>query len=365
STKDQKFVSESQPSILKGEENFNRTGSSFGAYINVVCVVAGSGTLGIPIAFSQGGWISIGFLISRLDLSSDERLHSYPEIGEAAFGRAGKRVVQFFHYSTLLGVSCMYLVLVGMNMVSASDILKFTLIGIREWVAIGAAAIIIPLVLLRTLKEVAWLSLLGALATLYVVIITVVVGLKDVPRQLELRNAPLSSGWQLINWADFPSSLATISFSFGGNVIYPHVESSMRQPKQWTRVLAAAMATIASMYGLIGVVGYYVYGDTVKSPIMESLPAGGESLSALIVITLHVILVLPITLCSFSLEAESKLGLNIFIIPVVCHLKLFGHRNRPTLEYLWILIVLAVAFLGCFVGTIWAIRDLREAVSAS
>ncbi|KAJ9058289.1 hypothetical protein DSO57_1013775 [Entomophthora muscae] len=340
-----------------------------------------------------------------------ERLLSYPEIGEAAFGNVGKHMVQFLHYVTLLGVTCMYLVLIGKNMKEACEIIQFSGIGIREWVAIGGAAIIIPLILLRTLKEVAWLSLLGALATLYVVIITVVVSLKDIPRQLAMRGAPLNSSWKVINWSDLPSSLATISFSFGGNIIYPHVECSMRHPKQWTKVLAAAMATIAAMYGLIGIVAYYVYGDTVQSPIMMSLPKENEALSAMIIITVHIVLVLPITLCSFSLEAESKLGLAassfnaltkfgirsgirigtlavltviaaflphfpelmsligafsncavVFVIPIVCHLKLFGYKNRSFLEYVWILLVLAVASMGCFIGTVWAVRGLQDAV---
>lgn len=32
-------------------------GSSFLAYFNVVCVVAGTGALGLPFALKQGGWI--------------------------------------------------------------------------------------------------------------------------------------------------------------------------------------------------------------------------------------------------------------------------------------------------------------------
>lgn len=419
------FPKEDAPIVLKGEEDFSRTGSSLGAYFNLVCVVAGMGTLGMPMAFKLGGWVAAGFLALSAIMSvytgqllmeciyakPGERLLSYPEIGEAAFGNIGKRVVQFFHYVTLLGVSCMYLVLVGKNMQEACEILKFTGIGVKEWVAIGGAVIVIPLILLRTLKEVAWLSLLGALATLYVVIITVVVSIKDIPRQMAMRSLPLTSYHQVINWADFPSSLATISFSFGGNVIYPHVESSMRQPKHWTKVLAAAMATIAAMYGLIGMTAYYVYGTTVASPIMSSLPKENEALSAMIIITVHILLVLPITLCSFSLEAESKLGLNtsslnalskfsirsgirvgtlailtviaaylphfpelmsligassncavVFVIPIVCHLKLFGYKNRSILEYCWMFLVLAVAMLGCCMGTVWAVKDLQVAI---
>lgn len=34
-------------------------GSSWTAYYNIVCVVAGTGTLGLPYSLRQGGWIGI------------------------------------------------------------------------------------------------------------------------------------------------------------------------------------------------------------------------------------------------------------------------------------------------------------------
>jgi vesicular inhibitory amino acid transporter len=39
--------------------NRQHAGSSFLAYFNVVCVVAGTGTLGLPYALRLGGWIGI------------------------------------------------------------------------------------------------------------------------------------------------------------------------------------------------------------------------------------------------------------------------------------------------------------------
>ncbi|CAG8593421.1 22833_t:CDS:2, partial [Racocetra persica] len=39
--------------------NQETKGSNWTAYVNVVCLIAGSGTLGIPYAIQQGGWISL------------------------------------------------------------------------------------------------------------------------------------------------------------------------------------------------------------------------------------------------------------------------------------------------------------------
>lgn len=37
----------------------SNAGSAKTAYYNVVCVIAGTGTLGLPFALRQGGWIGI------------------------------------------------------------------------------------------------------------------------------------------------------------------------------------------------------------------------------------------------------------------------------------------------------------------
>jgi amino acid permease len=40
----------------------SKQGSSFTAFFNVVCVVAGTGALGLPYALAQGGWIGLFIL---------------------------------------------------------------------------------------------------------------------------------------------------------------------------------------------------------------------------------------------------------------------------------------------------------------
>ena len=58
--------------------NRNHAGSSFLAYFNVVCVVAGTGTLGLPFALGQGGWIGILIIILAWTMSivSASRSHT-------------------------------------------------------------------------------------------------------------------------------------------------------------------------------------------------------------------------------------------------------------------------------------------------
>ncbi|KAG1223067.1 hypothetical protein G6F68_020449 [Rhizopus microsporus] len=68
--------------------NRQHAGSSFLAYFNVVCVVAGTGTLGLPYALRLGGWIGIliiflawsmsiytGIILIRCLYANGKRLH--------------------------------------------------------------------------------------------------------------------------------------------------------------------------------------------------------------------------------------------------------------------------------------------------
>lgn len=93
---------------FKEDDNASQHQNEFGhgngswstAYFNVVCVVAGTGTLGLPKAFATGGWLGILILFLAWGMSvysgivlieclyhkPGERLHDFKQIGKAAFG---------------------------------------------------------------------------------------------------------------------------------------------------------------------------------------------------------------------------------------------------------------------------------------
>ncbi|KAI0220885.1 hypothetical protein L0F63_004853 [Massospora cicadina] len=377
-----------------------RDGSNLGAYFNVVCAVAGAGTLGMPHAFAQGGWMAASLIVLSGLLSwfagklllecayanPPLRHHSYPAIGEAAFGVKGRVLIQIFHYAILLGVSSLFVMLSGINLelVASKNGINLT---VQQWTWICGMLILIPYLCVKGMKEYVWLSILGVLTTVFAVVVSCAVGLVDLPNNTE-------SNHTIINWAKMPLALATIGFSFGGSVIYPHVESSMRNPKQWSRDLFLALLTISGLYMIMGSVGYYVYGDAAEVPIMNSLPPNLANQAASVVITLHLILAAPLTLIAFSVELERMMGMGIgfrlasrqvimvaltinavympsfgnfmsllgaisnlvviFVAPVACHLKLFGYRGRSVYAYLAMAGCMLVGIFGGVIGGIEA-----------
>ncbi|KAG2185589.1 hypothetical protein INT44_002382, partial [Umbelopsis vinacea] len=383
-------------------------GSSFWAYFNIVCVVAGTGALSLPYALRQGGWIGLfilglswlmasycGIILIRcLYANGKRRLDSYYDVGREAFGPIGGIVIFFFNVILLLGVSMLYVMLCGSNF--SSVILKGTSAELTPaiWKIIWAAVISVPFVFFRSMKEIGIFSAAGVVCTFICVVIVVAAAVND------QKENPVAVHHDAVIWDQFPVALSSISFSYGGNPIYPAVEASMRRPKDWNKVVFGGLSTCMAFYFLCAVPGYYIYGNTVESPIYASLPDSAAKTAAAIIITIHVILATPLLVTSLALDCERMLHINeeergkwmatilrvvfriilmvvvvvvaifvpyfgdfmsmlgavancliIFAFPVLCYLKLTGIRNKPIYELAWCFLCVLLGLVGLIFGS--------------
>ncbi|KAF9133563.1 hypothetical protein BG015_003530 [Linnemannia schmuckeri] len=391
-------------------------GSNFLAYANVVCVVAGTGTLGLPYALRLGGWIGVGILLLSLLMSiytaillmkclyynGKYRLSSYQEIGRHAYGLPGLIAVWFFHTSIVLGAPIMYLILAGTEI---NSLVNTSAINEKAWIWICAAIVAVPFVAMKTLKEVAVMSVFGALATVVLVVVAVRGSVIDMqnnnPKYAEITHSN-------VILANLPTTIASISICFGGNVVYMHVEEAMRYPKSWNRVVAAALATCSVLYIATAVPGYLAYGSMAYSPILQNLPDDAFTKTGTIFIIIHVILAAPILLTSFALEFERLVDVTvarrgkvmervyrsiirlvvvgvcggiactvpffgdflsllgalgncslIFVLPIIFYFKLIGWRQMKFYELGWCALIVIIGVISAVIGSIDAIKALR------
>ncbi|KAI9262739.1 transmembrane amino acid transporter protein-domain-containing protein [Sporodiniella umbellata] len=400
---------------LETNEFGHGNGGFLTAYFNVVCVVAGTGTLGLPKAFALGGWLGILILILAYTMAvysgivlirclyhkPGKRLSDYKAIGTAAFGWPGYIVASILHFLNLFGCPALYLVLASGNMVS---LLKGTPgeLNYKVWACIWGAFLLIPSLIMRTLKEITLIAAMGAICTMIAVFIVLIQG-----PMWRNSHPEVDVVHESVIWTGFPLALSTIAFSFGGNNTYPHVEHALRKPHQWKWALAAGLSTCVGLYFLTAVPGYWSFGSETKSPIYDSLPEGAGKEISLIVMTIHVIVAIPIYSTSFSLEFEqfvkctderlgkwgcwagravirtitmgilvvlacfipyfddfmgligalANCGL-VFLLPILCYLKLTGVRNKPWYELAFCTLTLFLGIVGCIFGTIDAVRSL-------
>ncbi|ORZ16463.1 transmembrane amino acid transporter protein-domain-containing protein [Absidia repens] len=387
------------------------------AYWNVVCVVAGTGALGLPYALRQGGWFGLfifflswamsiytGVILIRcLYAKTGYRMSTFKEISTTCFGSIGGWVTFFFLAWILLGAPTLYMVLAGQNL---HQLCEGTVAELNQkyWTVIMCVVIGIPFVLVKSMKEVAWMSAFGSVATVVVVLIVLVMSCMD-------QSAQFAKGvtHDAVIWDQFPAALATISFSFGGNVIYPHVEASMAKPKQWPWVIGCGLSTCAFLYLLCAVPGYYIYGTTTVNPIYNNIPAGVGQTIAIVLITVHVLMAAPLLTTALSLDLEDMLNITvdrfgkwkeffiraclriaivvvvgiaacfipyfsllmgligsfsncvlIFVFPILYYFKLTGFRNKHIIEILWCFLTILMGIVGLIFGTKDAIEGLIQ-----
>ncbi|KAK3832341.1 MAG: transmembrane amino acid transporter protein-domain-containing protein [Linnemannia gamsii] len=390
-------------------------GSSYQAFFNIVCVVAGTGTLGLPFALAQGGWIGVFLLILSMVMSiytgillikclyynGHTRIASYQEVGRHAFGKWGQGTVWFFHSSVIIGVPVMFFILSGSQI---RELTKATVPGVSEaaWIWICCCVVSIPFVFMKTLREVSLLSIFGVLATAVLVGVAMVESIVVFPDRLPFE-------YDIIVVRNLPTVIATMSVCYGGNVVYMHVEEAMRHPRSFNKVLTWAMVFCCVIYSLVAIPGYLTYGPAAKSPILDSLPENASRKIASIMIIAHVLLAAPVLMTSFALEIERILNVTIesrgrvqeriwrtvirlaimgvvggiaclvpyfdsflsllgafgncmliYVMPIGFYWKLYGWRTMKWYELVWCAIVLVIGLLGCVIGSIDAIKALHK-----
>ncbi|KAF9974730.1 hypothetical protein BGZ73_001813 [Actinomortierella ambigua] len=310
--------------------------STIKAYANLVCALAGTGTLGLPHATALAGWAGLGLIFLSLFM-------------------------------------CVY-----------------------------TGIILITSLYLKTI--------LGAMATLFVVCITVGESIDVMAKHAA---AGIVVQHEIIT-LNLPRAMATISFAYGGNVVYPHVEQSMREPKKWNRAIWLALVTCFIMYIVVAAVGYAAYGADTLSPILSNLTKGPLTTSANLLIMVHVMLATPIMLTSLSMMIEKSLAVRwvqfsddyqghsftfrailrtlistsiclvalvvpffgdvmdllgaltssliVFIMPVLFYYRLGGYQGASLAHKLFAVFTLLTGLVAMVVGTIEAARDLVKDV---
>ncbi|KAJ9050454.1 hypothetical protein DSO57_1014273 [Entomophthora muscae] len=404
-------------------ESGHANGSSvLATYFNVVCVTAGVGILSLPKSVSRAGWWSIPLLILTGVLSifsslllieckyarSDERLDSFPEIGEAAFGKVGRYVIQTFHYLVLLGSGCLLILVIGL----VGKGLVSDLGG--EWdqiyfVLLGGLLIAIPLCILKKIKEFVWMAIFGFLTTLATLVIVCGLSIYLIPSL----PAPVTTP---IKYDQLAPVCAVFALAYAGNMVHPHLEGAMKEPKKWPLALSLGLGTVLVFYLAMAVTGYAIFGESSKAFLFDNISGKGVdafNCFARVLIIGHVLMAAPLILCSFATEAEPLLkitpqhlgetkatiirvvfraaivfsltmiaaflpfpvelmsiigslfmAINLYFVPVICHLKLFGLRKRNIIQWVLIAVTIVVALITFSYGSYESIGDLVKEIKA-
>ncbi|RCV26056.1 hypothetical protein SETIT_5G214800v2 [Setaria italica] len=262
--------------------------------LNLTNAVSGIGVLSMPYAVAQGRWLSLalfalvgaicyytGTLIERCMRADPDAIRSYPDIGEFAFGSACRRAIAFFMYVELYLVAISFLILEGDNL----DKLFPGEAAVHR--ALAAAAVL-PTTWLKNLGVLAYVSAVGLVASAVLTASLVWAGVAETG--LHRNNT------SVLNLSGLPISLGLYFVCFTGHAVFPTIYSSMKNNKQFSKVLLISSVLCSVNYGLTALLAYMIYGDDVQSQVTLNLPSG--KLYTRVAILRTLINPLPNTRCS-------------------------------------------------------------------
>lgn len=270
-----------EESVQEEDEAIEKS-SMWQAWANLMSDIEGTGLLGLPYVIAQSGLVAIAallfvpfiafytgiILINCLYDTNDagERVRArsnYKELGAACSPRFGAAVVTTVQLIDLLLLASLYLVLAASL---ASGIFSGSPLSEKVWMII-AAAIGLPTIFVKSLSQVAWLSLLGVIALFVAVIVVLGYGFAHysawVPRDILV--------WDLDS---VPVSLAVIIFSYVCHPVLPGVEASMKKRSQFRRMLALVYLSVAMLKLVFAVCAYFSFSSNIHDVIVNSLPMG-------------------------------------------------------------------------------------------
>lgn len=316
----------------------DRHASAWLAGWNVTNLIQGTGILGVPYAVMMGGWAAVAvivivagiccytgkLLVDCLYVESKrtgvrKRVHvNYPEVGEAAWPGWGNRIVSVVQVCEMFGGVIMYIVLLATVF---SDILNGkTPLDIYQW-AVVCAYVALPGIFITRVSVIAWISMISVFALLSS-IATIIIYCITEYRDMHLSNIPP------FHPEKFPIGFGIIVFSYCAHAVFPGVEGSMRQPKQFPMMMNAAFALAAVVKMLLGLLSVLRFGNETEQVITVNMRINPVfNIVATVLVVTNVFLAFPI--CMFVVLETW----DVKVLPYFPHL-----RKEGKYHWFWLLL---------------------------
>jgi vesicular inhibitory amino acid transporter len=362
---------------------------------NLSNILMGVGLLGLPFVFKSAGWFGGSFCLSVFsfitwrtsiligrELNGDPRpshcfddspfksplqpgsmpesrmlppLRSFPEIARAAFGGTGSFVLAVILYFELFSCLCVFFVTIGDHLHEL-----FPAISVTHHMMTVAAASTIPTMLLRTPKLLSYLSMVGTISTIAVVLAVILSAVLEgdmterVAAERGIQDArPYHTGWRT---EGLMLSFGLVAYCFSGHAIVPAIYTSMARPQDFEKMVTFTFAIVICCCFAVAISGYYMFGSVVHDQVTLSLEQSSDAALAMKGLTWMMILT---AFSKYSLTMfPLALGIEELITPYLTSQRMVDSADS-TVKLTFTLLALTVSiyvpsfsFLCALVGMI-------------
>lgn len=324
----------------------DRQASAWLAGWNVTNLIQGTGILGVPYAVMMGGWAAVAIiaivaliccytgklLVECLYVDSKrtgqrKRVHvNYPEVGEAAWPGWGNKIVSVVQVCEMFGGVIMYIVLLATVF---NEILNDkTPLDIYQW-AVVCAYVALPGIFITRVSVIAWISMVSVFALLCSIATIIIYCITEYP-DMSLSNIPA------FDPEKFPIGFGIIVFSYCAHAVFPGVEGSMREPKQFPMMMNSAFGLAAVVKVLLGLLAVLRFGAKTEQVITVNMSISPIfNIVATVLVVTNVFLAFPICMFVVLETWDTK------ILPYFPHLSKEG-------KYHWFWLLLTRVMLLTF-----------------
>ncbi|XP_057979169.1 amino acid transporter AVT1C-like isoform X3 [Malania oleifera] len=269
-----------KPSQISHELPLSRQCSFGQAVLNGMNVLCGVGILSTPYAVKEGGWAGLSLLVIfgllsyytgvllRCCLDSEPDLETYPDIGQAAFGTAGRVLISAILYVELYACCVEYIILESDNLSSLFPNAHLSMGGFElnshHFFALLTTLAVLPTVWLRDLSVLSYISAGGVVASILVVLCLCWVGLVD--------EVGFQSKGTTLNLTTLPVAIGLYGYCYSGHAVLPNIYTSMEKRSQYPAVLLTAFGICTMLYAGVAVVGYMMFGKLTESQFTLNMP---------------------------------------------------------------------------------------------